>query len=463
MHKKQLIVGVEPDSIADELNIKAGDHLLTVNSSSVRDVFDYRFFEVDEEITIEIEKEDGSIEEYEIEKDYGTELGILFESALMDESRACANKCIFCFIDQMPKGMRPTLYFKDDDSRLSFLQGNYVTLTNMKEEEIDRLIRYRMEPINISVHTTDPVLRCMMLGNRFAGDALKYLDKLYLAGIKMNGQIVVCKGVNDGKALEKTLSDLSGYAPVMQSVSVVPAGLTKYRKGLYPLEPLSRKDALDIIKTVEKYQQRIYNDYSTHFVHASDEFYLLAGLDVPDEDSYDGYPQLENGVGMLRLLESQFSRENAVFSQKYADNIPENRHISLATGTLACPYMKRFAAEAEKSAGGRLRIDVYEVKSLFFGENVTVSGLITGSDIIDALSGKELHDELLLPVNMFRAGEDYFLDDIKKSEIEKKLNVKVTIVPNNGEALMNAFAGIKNRDFRRQIYEQADSGYSGKT
>ena len=455
---KHTIVGVEPGSIAHELSIEPGDVLLTVNGETVRDIFDYQFLVMDEFVTLEIEKKNGDIDEIEIEKDLEDDLGISFDTDLMDEYRSCTNKCIFCFIDQMPPGMRDTLYFKDDDSRLSFLQGNYITLTNMKEADIDRIIRYRMEPINISVHTTDPKLRCKMLNNRFAGDCLRYLDQLYEAGICMNGQIVLCKGINDGPALEKTLEDLSRYAPVMESVSIVPVGLTKYRDGLFPLEPFSKKDAENVIKVVEKFQNSIYNKLLTHFVHASDEFYLLAEMPLPEEERYDGYLQLENGVGMLRLLEKEFHK---ALGDAYIASVSGVRNISIATGALAYPYINKLVQDAQdviKRTANDLTVhcNCYEIRNEFFGETITVSGLICGADIIRQLQGKELGEELLLPVNMFRSGEEYFLDDVTKTELERALHVKVVIVPKHGEALLRAFLGLENTDFRRQVYEQAD-------
>ena len=454
--KKQLIVGVEAHSIAHKLHLKAGDYLLTVNGETVRDIFDYRFLSADEYVELVVEKANGRQKVFEIEKDYGQDLGLLFEDGLMDQYRSCTNKCIFCFIDQMPKGMRETLYFKDDDSRLSFLQGNYVTLTNMTEADIDRIIRYHMGPINISVHTTDEELRCRMLNNRFAGQVLRYLDRLHEAGISMNGQIVLCKGINDGKELEKTIQDLSGYIPSMESLSIVPAGLTRYREGLYPLEKCTKNDALEVIKTVEKFQQNIYNKFSTHFVHASDEFYLLAGMEVPAEETYDGYPQLENGVGMLRLLEREFHDAMDVFRREGKSFPKEGKKLSLATGKLAYPYLSQYAKEASESLG--TEITVYEIKNDFFGEDITVSGLICGQDIIRQLKGRDLGEKLLLPVNMFRAGEEYFLDDVTKEQVERELGVRVQIVPADGSALLDAFLGYEADDFRRQIYEQADRG-----
>ncbi len=454
MIKKHTIVGVEPGSIAHELFIEPGDQLLTVNSEPVRDIFDYRFYAAGAYLTLEIKKKNGDIEEIEIEKDPDEDLGLIFDSSLMDAYTSCANHCIFCFIDQMPKGMRDTLYFKDDDSRLSFLQGNYVTLTNMKEEDIDRIIRFRMEPINISIHTTNPSLRCQMLNNRFAGDCLRYLDKLNDAGIKMNGQIVLCKGINDGMELERTLSDLSCYAPNMESVSIVPVGLTKYREGLFPLAPFTKKDAENVIKTVEKFQNKLYNELFTHFAHASDEFYLLAEQQLPEAERYDGYVQLENGVGMLRLLEEEFHEALKMID---IESVSVKRTLSIATGRLAYSPVKELVKEAlGKISACRIDCRFYEIRNDFFGESITVSGLICGGDIIRQLKGQELGEELLLPVNMFRSGEEYFLDDVTKEDIERELKVKVMIVPRQGEALLRAVLGLENTDFGRQTYEQAD-------
>ena len=277
MKHEHMIKDVLPGSIADELGIEAGDKLISINNNEIEDVFDYHFYVNDEELVLLIEKPNGEEWELEIEKDYEEDLGIEFEQGLMDEYRSCHNKCMFCFIDQMPEGMRDTLYFKDDDSRLSFLQGNYVTLTNMSDHDIERIVRYHLEPINISFQTTNPELRCKMLHNRFAGDALKKVDTLYESGIQMNGQIVLCKGINDGEELERSIRDLSKYVPCLQSVSVVPVGLTKYREGLYPLEPFTREDAVKIIDTIHRWQDKFYEEYGIHFIHAGDEWYILAG------------------------------------------------------------------------------------------------------------------------------------------------------------------------------------------
>ena len=302
---RHVIRKVFPDSIAEEMELVPGDELISINGQPIEDVFDYHYLVNDEYLEILVRKADGEEWELEIEKDFEEDLGVEFENSLMDEYRSCRNHCIFCFIDQMPPGMRETLYFKDDDSRLSFLQGNYVTLTNMSDHDIDRVIRYHLAPINISFQTTNPKLRCEMLHNRFAGDIFPKVDRLFQAGIEMNGQVVLCKGVNDGEELERTIRDLSGYLPHLKSVSVVPVGLSKYREGLHPLEPFNREDALGVLETVHRWQKKLYEQYGLHFIHCSDEWYILAGLPLPEEERYDGYLQLENGVGMLRLLEEE--------------------------------------------------------------------------------------------------------------------------------------------------------------
>ena len=429
---EHIIKSVLPGSIAAELEIAAGDRLIAINEREIEDVFDYHFYTNDEELVLLIKKPDGEEWELEIEKEYEEDLGIEFEQGLMDEYRSCRNRCMFCFIDQMPEGMRDTLYFKDDDSRLSFLQGNYVTLTNMSGHDIDRIIRYRLEPINISFHTTNPELRCRMLHNRFAGEALKNVDKLYEGGIQMNGQIVLCKGINDGEELERSIESLTKYIPCLQSVSVVPVGLTRYRDGLYPLEPFQREDARRVLKTIHRWQERLYEEYGTHFIHAGDEWYILAGEELPEEERYDGYLQLENGVGMLRLLEEEF-RE----AYEGTEGDQRKREVSIATGLLAAPYIQRMAEQLAVKYP-KTEIHVYPIRNDFFGELITVSGLITGQDLIRQLRGRELGERLLLPCNMFRSGEEVFLDDVTLSEVEEALQVEAYIVKSSGRDFMEA-------------------------
>ena len=435
------IATVAPGSIAEELELAPGDVILAINDQEIEDIFDYHYLVEDEYLVMLVEKPDGEQWELEIEKDYDEDLGITFENGLMDDYKSCSNKCIFCFIDQMPPGMRDTLYFKDDDSRLSFLQGNYVTLTNMKEKDIDRIIRYRLDPINISVQTTNPELRCMMLHNRFAGEALKKIDTLYEAGIRMNGQIVLCKGVNDGAELERTISDLAGYLPYMESLSVVPVGLSKYREGLYPLEPFTREDARETIAIIEKWQKICMEKHGCHVVQASDEFYLTAELPIPEEERYDGYLQLENGVGMIRLLKTEFTD-----ALEEAKKNPETKHysaqrVTLATGKLAAPLLMELA-EAFMEAYPQYEVVVAPIRNDFFGERITVSGLITAQDLVAQLKDKDLGGRLLLPTNMLRMGEDVFLDDWTLDEVEKALQVHIDIVKSSGQDLLDAILGV---------------------
>ena len=431
--RKHMISRVLPDSIAEELGLEPGDRLVSVNGQPVEDVFDYRYLMNEELVVLLVEKPDGEEWELEVEKEYEEDLGIEFENGgLMDDYRSCSNKCIFCFIDQMPPDMRETLYFKDDDSRLSFLQGNYVTLTNMSERDIERVIRYHLEPINISFQTMNPELRCKMLHNRFAGDALKKLQKLYDAGITMNGQIVLCKGVNDGKELDDSIRKMSAYAPVLQSVSVVPVGLTKFREGLYPMEQFQKEDALEVLEIIHSWQKKMMAQYGIHFIHASDEWYILAGKDLPLEESYDGYLQLEIGVGRMRLLLDEVKEE---IENRTGD---DRKHtVSLATGLLAAPVIQQIADQlCEKYPN--VTIHIYPIVNEFFGEKITVSGLLTGQDLKKQLTGKELGKQLLLPCNILRTGYDVFLDDVTVGELEKSLQVNINIVKSSGRALIEA-------------------------
>lgn len=451
MSKEHIIHQVIPGSIAEELELEAGDVLISINGKEIEDVFDFHFRVNDEYLEILIRKADGEEWELEIEKEYDEDIGIEFENGLMDDYKSCTNKCMFCFIDQMPPGMRETLYFKDDDSRLSFLQGNYVTLTNMKDKDLDRIIQYHLAPINISVHTTNPELRCKMLHNRFAGEALKKIDKLHEAGIQMNGQIVLCKGENDGEELERTLRDLSKYLPHMESLSVVPVGLTKYREGLYPLEPFSKEDALEIIAIIEKWQNICMEEYGVHFVHASDEWYLLAELPLPEEDSYDGYLQLENGVGMLRLLMNEFAdaleeakvpESKAEIMVHLANELDGYSKVTIATGRLAAPFMRQMAADFMTAFPG-YEVEVIDVRNDFFGERITVSGLITAGDMIAQLKDKDLGNAVAIPCNMLRMGEHVFLDDLSIEDVENALQVPLLIVKSSGRALLEAMLGYE--------------------
>ncbi|MBR6469724.1 MAG: DUF512 domain-containing protein [Lachnospiraceae bacterium] len=443
--KKHKIARVLNNSIAEEMDIEAGDFLLKINDQEMDDVFDYQYLASDDYLEVLIEKPDGDQWLLEIDKEPDEDLGIEFDNGLMDSYRSCNNKCIFCFIDQMPPGMRSTLYFKDDDSSLSFLQGNYITLTNMSDHDLDRIIKYHMSPINISFQTTNPKLRCMMLNNRFAGEALKKVDRLFDAGITMNGQIVLCKGINDGDELKRSIEDLMKYIPYLESVSVVPVGLSKYRDGLYPLEPFCRKDAERTIDLIEEFQNAAYEKCGLHFVHASDEFYLLAGREMPEKERYDGYPQLENGVGMIRLLLDEFDEALDYLTGyiKTHDGITDiKRNVSVATGRLAAPYISDMAERLMDIMPG-LKINVYDIRNDFFGEMITVAGLLTGRDIKAQLEGKELGECLILPQCVLRSGEEVFLDDMRLPDLENSLQVPIDIVKSSGWDFVEKAVGEK--------------------
>lgn len=446
--KGHLIARIEPGSIAEEMEIEAGDRLLEINGQAVEDVFDYQYLTQDEYVEVLVAKPSGEEWLLEIDKDYEEDLGIIFENGLMDDYRSCSNKCIFCFIDQMPPGMRPTLYFKDDDSRLSFLQGNYVTLTNMSDVDVERIIKYHMSPINISFQTTNPELRCRMLHNRFAGEALKKVDRFYEAGIEMNGQIVLCKGFNDGEELERSIRDLTRYLPHLKSVSVVPVGLSIYRDGLEPLEPFEREDAKAVIGQIRRWQEKLYPEYGLHFVHASDEWYVLAGEELPPEETYDGYLQLENGVGMLRLMMEEFEDAMERLSQPGAleGRILSGTYSSV-TGQISYPYIRRMADRIMERFPD-IRILVYPIRNDFFGERITVTGLLTGQDILRQLRGKELGEILCLPENLLRSGEHVLLDDITVEDIAGTLQVRTDIVKSSGYDFVDAF--VRKKEWNKE-------------
>jgi putative radical SAM enzyme (TIGR03279 family) len=464
-NKEHLIKEIYPGSIAEEMRIEAGDVLLSVNGEEIEDVFDYRYLIKDEYVEVLIRKQDGQEWLLEIDKDYDDDLGMEFDNSLMSQYRSCYNQCIFCFIDQMPPGMRETLYFKDDDSRLSFMQGNYITLTNMQQKDIDRIIRLHLAPINISVQTTHPELRNKMLHNRFAGERLKYLDALYQGRIEMNGQIVLCKNVNDGSELEQTIQDLSRYLPFMRSVSVVPAGITKYRKGLYPLELYNKQEAGAVIDMIERRQQEFYDRYGLHFIHASDEWYITAERNFPEEERYDGYIQLENGVGMMRIFIDEFQTElekvkKSIKRNKIHNNL--SKTLTIATGELTYPTIKDFAAQIME-VFPLIKIKVCCIRNDFFGETITVSGLITGQDLVKQLQetkdkGEYLGEVLRIPSNMLRTGEQVFLDDMTVCDVEHKLGMKVTAVESGGKEFINSVIEDvywANRNNEKFVYIQA--------
>ncbi|WP_392889192.1 DUF512 domain-containing protein [Eubacterium limosum] len=425
------IEGVAPGSIFEELEIEKGDTLLTINGMPVADIMDYRYLQADEQLMIEIEKPGGEIWELDVEKDFEEDLGLVFDENML-ETRTCKNNCVFCFIDQMPPGMRETLYVKDDDERLSFLLGNYVTLTNLTEAEMERIVRYRIMPINISVHTTNPELRCAMLHNRFAGSIVESLRYFADNGIGMNGQIVLCPGYNDRDELSRTLNDLMGFYPQMASVSVVPVGLSKYREGLAKLDKFDAEGARETLSIIGSVQAQMRSQYGTNFVYASDEFFLLAGEALPDSSYYDGFPQIENGVGMMTdfkegldaaLSEACVVRGNGV-SQK----------VGIITGRLAADFMRDCAQKASAACG--VELSVYPVTNDFFGEDITVSGLITGTDIIRQVPPGA--DRYLIPENMVRSQSHDLLDDVTTEDIEKALQAEVRIVPVDGAAFLEA-------------------------
>ncbi|MDE6601307.1 MAG: DUF512 domain-containing protein [Lachnospiraceae bacterium] len=436
---------VMPGSIAEEMGMEPGDVLLSINNQEIEDVFDYRYLMKDEYVEALVRKADGEEWLLEIDKEYDEDLGVEFENGLMSDYRSCSNKCIFCFIDQMPPGMRETLYFKDDDSRLSFLQGNYITLTNMSEKDVERIIQMQLAPINISVQTTNPGLRCQMLHNRFAGEKLRFLDRFYEGHVEMNGQIVCCKGVNDGEELRRSITDLMKYLPFMRSVSVVPAGMTKYREGLYPLALFTKEEAGQVIDMIEAYQTLCFDQYGLHFIHASDEFYMLAERDFPEEARYDGYIQLENGVGMMRLFREEFAEamRKAMDDHDGQERLAGlRRTLTVATGKLAFSVIQEAAEELCRVCPG-LTVHVCPIRNDFFGETITVAGLVTGQDLIAQLKerqqgGQSLGEALFVPANMLRSGEQVFLDDVTVQDVERALGIAVTVIEPGGGDFVEA-------------------------
>lgn len=430
------IAGVEPGSPAARAKIRPGDMLLAINGHEIEDVLDYRFYMLEPRLSLTLREEDGRERKAVLHKDEYDEPGLLFDTYLMDKQRTCRNKCVFCFIDQMPPGMRESLYFKDDDARMSFLYGNYITLTNLTEHDIQRTIRMKISPINVSVHTTNPELRCRMMSNRFAGDALKILDRFAEAGIAMNAQLVLCPGLNDGAELERSLGDLSRLAPALKTVSCVPVGLTKYRDGLYPLAPYTPQQAAAVIDTIDRFAGEQQAKTGSRIFYAADEFYLKAGRELPDGDFYGDYGQLENGVGMLTLQREQFREAFGFFE-------PDRRvrRFTIATGTAAEPFLQKLVDEAAER-WHNLSGTVAAIKNDFFGHTITVAGLVTGRDLIAQLKGRDLGDELLIPDVMLKYHEDVFLDDVSLDEVKEALGVPVTVVPTaDGYDLLRCMLG----------------------
>ena len=424
-----VISKVYKDSIADELGIEVGDLLISINGEPIHDIIEYRFLLSDEYLEVEIQKQNREVYIYEIEKDYDDDLGIEFTNPIIDKAKSCRNKCVFCFIDQLPKGMRETLYFKDDDSRLSFLQGNFVTLTNMSEEDINNIIKYRISPINISVHTTNPELRKTMIKNKFAGNLYSIMERLAEAQIQMNCQIVLCPGYNDKEELERTVSDLTKLYPYVNSVAAVPVGITKHREHLPNLEIFNEKTAGETIDQVDKLQKKYLKELGTRFIFLSDEFYIMANRKLLDYDEYEGFIQFENGVGMI----SKFERE----IKDYLENLSEDhkskiKKVSIATGHSAYEFMCEMAKCIMEKCPN-VQIDVYKIINNFFGDTITVSGLVTATDIIDQLKDKNLGETLYIPRSMLKADEEIFLDNITLENLSDIMGLEVVPCLNEGK------------------------------
>lgn len=430
------VTEVEKRSRAWRAGVRAGDVLCAINGNEITDVLDYRFYLAEEEVTLDLDRA-GEHYTVTIAKEEYDDIGLGFETPLMDRKQSCRNKCVFCFIDQLPPGMRETLYFKDDDARLSFLHGNYITMTNLTDRDVDRIIRMRFSPINVSVHTTNPELRVRMMKNPHAGESLRYLSRMAEAGIELHGQIVLCRGLNDGAELDRTMRDLAALYPSMSSVSIVPAGLTRYREHLYPLTPFTAEECGAVLDQIDRVANAHFETYGERLFFAADEFYLGAGRPLPDEAFYEGYPQLENGVGMITSLRTEFT-----LWQEEAPHLrhPRPRRVSLGTGVAAYPLMCEIAGRME-AAFPHLSVQVHRIVNHFFGEHITVAGLLTAGDIIDQLRGRDLGDALILPAVALRSEGDVFLDDKTPADIERVLGVPVVMSENDGAALAAAILG----------------------
>lgn len=432
------IISVNQETPAELAGILPGELLISINSNEINDILDYRFYETSKNLSIVIKNNKQNSRTVTIRKGEYESIGLEFETYLMDKQLSCRNKCIFCFIDQLPKGMRKSLYFKDDDSRLSFLFGNYITLTNMSEHDVDRIIKMHISPINISVHTTNPELRVKMMGNRFAGKSLDILYRLAAAGIKINSQLVLCRDVNDGGELSRSLTDLGALYPSVQSIALVPLGITKYRDGLFPLEPYDQPSAEAVVQTVERYGNQFESEYGQRLCYAADEFYLKAQRPIPPAEFYGDFDQLENGVGLMANLKQEF--EQALIDFKAP---AEKRHVTMITGTAVYPFLNELLDELRIKCHN-LTCNVIPIRNNFFGHTINVTGLITGGDIKEQLNGMFLGDELLLPNVMLRREGDVFLDDVSLEDLQRELQVKITAVPNDGYELLNAILGSEN-------------------
>lgn len=431
------IFDVTTGSHADKAGIKKGETLLSINSNEIVDVLDYRFYQVNRKLTLEVADEDKNVRTIEMAKGEYEEIGLEFETYLMDKQHSCRNKCIFCFIDQLPKGMRESLYFKDDDSRLSFLFGNYITLTNITEHEIDRIIKMHISPINVSVHTTNPELRCKMMNNRFAGDTLKYLKRFADAGITLNCQIVSCPGINDGDELVRTLTDLENLGVNM--TAIVPVGLTRYRENLYPLVPYNKETAGQTIDIIEKMGDECVKKHGRRIFFPGDEFYLLAEREIPSPEFYEDFSALEDGIGMIAYLTDDVGWK---LEELDADESLCHK-VTIACGEGVFPYMKRIMSMINEKFPN-ITINTRAIKNNFFGGGINVSGLVTGGDLIDQLRDDDLGDRLLIPSSMLRFENDLFLDDVSTDDVERELNITLIPINNNGNDLVEAVIAGKD-------------------
>lgn len=434
---KNKIIIIEKDSIAEELGLEVGDRLTKINGKPINDIIDYFYQLADEYVEVEVEKVNGEVWLLEIDKDYYEELGVEFENPIMDKANSCSNNCVFCFIDQMPKGMRETLYFKDDDSRLSFLQGNFVTLTNLKQQDLERIVEYRISPLNVSIHATDPEVRRLMLNNKFAGNVLERLSYLIENDIEVNGQIVLCPGYNDKENLDKTLRDLYALSSNLKSVAIVPVGITKYREGLKPLTVFDQVSAKEAIDQVNVLQQEFLKESGSRFAFLSDEFYMIAGETLPDYDDYEGFIQLENGVGLMKKFE--FELDQALTQELSLSNIPST---TIFTGTSAYEFMKEMVGKINNKYPS-LDVEVIKVMNDFFGHTITVAGLLTAGDIINKSKDHVLKEHVLIPEVMLRTGEPIFLDDVTLTEFEKRLGKPVYVTKVEGQDFLDQILGRK--------------------
>lgn len=433
------ITSVEPGSPARRARIHKGDTLISINGNAITDVLDYRFYMTDEHLEILLCDQEKKLRTVVVEKDEYDDLGLEFETYLMDRQMGCKNACIFCFVDQTPPGMRKSLYFKDDDTRMSFLFGNYTTLTNLKEGDIQRIIKMHISPINISIQTMNPALRVQMMKNPFAGESLKFVRMLTEGGIKINTQIVLCPGYNDGEELEYSLSELAKLGPNVQSIAVVPVGLTRYREKLTPLRGFFPQEAVEVVKTMERWGEYFCKEYGTRTAYASDEFYILAGKDFPPYEFYEDFAQLENGVGMMTLMQHDFTQ---ALKEAQLEQSPAAHRCTIATGQLAYPMMQNFA-ERVQQAFPQVQVQVKKIRNDFWGPTITVAGLITGQDLLVQLEGLDLGSELLIPANMLRHEQDRFLDDLTLEQVQETLGVPVLPVENDAFELLVRMLGSR--------------------